>query len=112
MDQRTLEERASASRATGGVVLGAGLFVLVLVLFVGSLAIGAVTLILAPVIAGLFGQGEAANIIVRGHPSAAALLALTIGATLGLSGAVLQGPAIRWPRCRCSGRRRRRPSRR
>ena len=60
--------------------------------FLASLAIGPATLSLGDALAALFGHGTAADqLIVREIRLPRALLALTIGATLGLSGAGLQG---------------------
>lgn len=65
---------------------------LVAALFVGSLAVGPVPLRPGTVLAALAGQGtEAARIIVVEIRLPRAILALLIGATLGLSGAALQG---------------------
>ena len=65
---------------------------LVAALFVGSLAVGPVPLRPGTVLAALVGQGsEAARIIVVEIRLPRAILALLIGATLGLSGAALQG---------------------
>ena len=70
----------------------AGLAILVLVLFCGSLAVGAVVLAPGTVVAGLFGGGgEAARIIVQEIRLPRALLSVMIGGSLGLSGAALQG---------------------
>ena len=82
--------------ATGGrgrdTLLVAALVIVVGALFAGSLAVGPVLLSPATVIGALFGQGsEAARIIVIEIRLPRALLALLIGATLGLSGAALQG---------------------
>lgn len=68
------------------------LFVLVVALFIASLAIGPVSLPPNVVVAALVGQGsQAAHIIVQEIRLPRAILALLIGATLGLSGAALQG---------------------
>ena len=76
----------------GGLSLSLQLSGLVLVLFAISLAIGPVGLSPGEVIAGLFGGGDsAASIIVREIRVPRSLLAVLIGATLGLSGAALQG---------------------
>lgn len=92
MEGRTLETPRTRSRRAEGVRLTVLLCVLVAVLFAASLAVGAVTLSPDAVLAGLFGDGtQAANIIVREIRLPRALLALLIGATLGLSGAALQG---------------------
>ncbi len=82
------------------VALIAGLVVLVVLLFGGSLAVGPVFLSPGVVVEALFGRGsEAATIIVREIRLPRAILALLIGGTLGLSGAALQGCcAIRWRR--------------
>ena len=70
----------------------AGLAILVLVLFCGSLAVGPVVLAPGTVVAGLFGGGgEAARIIVQEIRLPRALLSVMIGGSLGLSGAALQG---------------------
>ncbi|SDB42038.1 FecCD family ABC transporter permease [Bauldia litoralis] len=70
----------------------AGLVVLVGLLFMFSLGIGPVWLPPDRVVQGLVGQGgEAARIIVVEIRLPRALLALMIGATLGLAGASLQG---------------------
>jgi iron complex transport system permease protein len=68
------------------------LAILVGALFVGSLAVGPVSLHPSAVLAALFGQGsKAAGIIVMDIRLPRALLGLSIGLTLGLSGAALQG---------------------
>ena len=70
----------------------AGLAILVLVLFCGSLAVGPVVLAPGTVVAGLFGGGgAAARIIVQEIRLPRALLSVMIGGSLGLSGAALQG---------------------
>ena len=70
----------------------AGLAILVLMLFCGSLAVGPVVLAPGTVVAGLFGGGgEAARIIVQEIRLPRALLSVMIGGSLGLSGAALQG---------------------
>jgi iron complex transport system permease protein len=82
--------------AAGGRVrqstLIAVMLLLVAALFAGSLAVGPVFLPLRAVLEALTGRGEeAASIIVNEIRLPRALLALLIGATLGLSGAALQG---------------------
>jgi iron complex transport system permease protein len=68
------------------------LLVIVVALFVVSLGVGPVFLPPESVFDGLIGRGgEAAQIIVWEIRLPRALLALLIGATLGLSGAALQG---------------------
>jgi iron complex transport system permease protein len=74
----------------GGLI--AGLVVLMVVLFIASLAVGPVFLPFPAVVSALFGHGgEAARIIVNEIRLPRALLGLMIGGTLGLSGAALQG---------------------
>lgn len=65
---------------------------LVLMLFATSLLVGPAGLDLSTSIDGLFGhQNEAATLVMREIRLPRAILGLMIGATLGLSGAVLQG---------------------
>lgn len=81
---------AAARRRDG--LLVALLALLVAILFVVSLAVGPVMLPPGEVAGALIGQGsEAARIIVVEIRLPRAILALAIGATLGLSGAALQG---------------------
>ena len=82
--------------ATGARRAGAGttlaLFGLVAGLFVVSLGVGPVRLPPGAVVEALLGQGpEETRIIVREIRLPRAVLALSIGAVLGLSGAALQG---------------------
>lgn len=73
-------------------VLVASLLLLVLALFVASLLIGPSQLgSLAAIRALVSGENEAARLVVYDIRLPRALLGLMIGATLGLSGAVLQG---------------------
>jgi iron complex transport system permease protein len=66
--------------------------ILVLLLLAISLAVGPVGLPLGEVFAALFGGADdAANVIVQEIRLPRSLLALLIGATLGLAGAALQG---------------------
>ena len=82
----------AGGRPSGPLVLAAQLGGLVAMLFVVSLAIGPVRLSPGEVLAGLFGGGDsAASIIVREIRVPRSLLAMFIGATLGLAGAALQG---------------------
>jgi iron complex transport system permease protein len=68
------------------------LVLLVAALFVASLAVGPVSVSPGSVLAALVGRGsEAARIIVVEIRLPRAILAFLIGATLGLSGAALQG---------------------
>lgn len=65
---------------------------LVLALFAASLMTGPAGLDVGTSIAGLFnGPNEAANLVMREIRLPRAILGLMVGATLGLSGAVLQG---------------------
>jgi len=74
------------------VVLNTALGILMLALFVASLAVGPAELGLSESVRGLFAGGsEAAAIIMREIRLPRALLGLGIGFTLGISGAVLQG---------------------
>ena len=74
-----------------GALIGA-LLVLMAALFAGSLAVGSVVLPLDTLRDVLMGKGgEAARIIVLEIRLPRALLGLMIGASLGLSGAALQG---------------------
>lgn len=83
---------AERQRRRGDAVLLAFLLVLVAGLFLASLAIGPVLLAPEEVLDVLRGAGsETARIIVGEIRLPRALLALMIGATLGLSGAALQG---------------------
>lgn len=73
-------------------ILVGGLALLVLVLFAASLLTGPAGLDAATAIAGLFGgDNAAASLVMREIRLPRAILGLMIGATLGLSGAVLQG---------------------
>ncbi|SDP78872.1 iron ABC transporter permease [Phyllobacterium sp. OV277] len=73
-------------------LLIAGLVLLTLVLFVLSLLVGPAALGTADSIRALLtGQGDAIVLVMREIRLPRALLGLMIGATLGLSGAVLQG---------------------
>lgn len=81
---------AAAALGTGGPTLA--LAAVVLVLFVGSLAIGPVKLSPLAVAEALVGQGsETARIIVQEIRLPRAILSVAIGGVLGLSGAALQG---------------------
>ena len=83
---------ANDSQRSRALSIVAVLTLLVIGLFVASLAVGAVGLSPAEVIGGLTGRGErAAIIIARDIRLPRALLALMIGGTLGLSGAAMQG---------------------
>jgi iron complex transport system permease protein len=74
------------------LALNAALGLLALALFLASLAVGPAELGLSESVRGLFaGGGEAAAIIMREIRLPRAILALAIGFTLGLAGAVLQG---------------------
>ncbi|WP_028032755.1 iron ABC transporter permease [Chelativorans sp. J32] len=74
------------------VVLNAVLCLLMLALFLASLAVGPAELGISESVRGLLaGGGEAAAIIMREIRLPRALLGLGIGFTLGISGAVLQG---------------------
>jgi iron complex transport system permease protein len=82
---------ATGTRWRDGGLL-AGLAVLVVLLFIASLAVGPVFLPFPTVVLALLGDGsEAARIIVNEIRLPRALLGLMIGGTLGLSGAALQG---------------------
>jgi iron complex transport system permease protein len=73
-------------------MLLAGLAVLTLVLFLLSLTVGPAGIAFGDSIAALFGdEADAIALIMREIRLPRALLGLLIGATLGLSGAVLQG---------------------
>jgi len=73
-------------------VLNIILGLLMLALFVASMAVGPAELDISESVRGLFaGGGEAAGIIMREIRLPRALLGLGIGFTLGISGAVLQG---------------------
>src|SRR6202521_798114 len=79
-----------AARRRSGVMVA--LVVLVVLLALGSLGIGPVRLSPVTVIEALFGSGsDVAQIIVREIRLPRTILALAIGAILGLSGAALQG---------------------
>ncbi|WP_421723798.1 FecCD family ABC transporter permease [Bauldia sp.] len=81
---------AGGRRRGSGLILSLGL--LVAILFYASLAVGPAGLSLATVTSALFGGGDtAARIIVIDIRLPRALLAVMIGASLGLSGAALQG---------------------
>jgi iron complex transport system permease protein len=83
---------AGGGRELESATLSVILLVIVVALFVVSLGVGPVFLQPESVFDGLIGRGgEAAQIIVREIRLPRALLALLIGATLGLSGAALQG---------------------
>lgn len=73
-------------------MIAASLSAIAGLLFVASLATGSAALDPATVVSALFGGGdEAARIIVQDIRLPRALLAVIVGATLGLSGAALQG---------------------
>src|SRR3977135_4052387 len=79
-----------AARRRSGVV--AGLVVLVVLLVLVSLGVGPVRLSPLTVIDALFGGGsDVQQIIVREIRLPRTILAVAIGAILGLSGAALQG---------------------
>src|SRR5258708_1925891 len=79
-----------AARRRAGVTVA--LVILVMLLTLGSLGIGPVRLSPIPVIEALFGGGsDVAQVIVREIRLPRVILALAIGAILGLSGAALQG---------------------
>jgi iron complex transport system permease protein len=83
---------AGGGRGLESAILSGILFVIVVALFVVSLGVGPVFLPPESVFDGLIGRGgETAQIIVREIRLPRAILALLIGATLGLSGAALQG---------------------
>jgi iron complex transport system permease protein len=91
MDGQSLTTTSVSARRAGAVLV-AVLCVLVAALFVVSLAVGAVTIPPIDVLRGLMGQGaDATNIIICEIRLPRALLSVLIGATLGLSGAALQG---------------------
>lgn len=73
-------------------LVATGLVVLVVVLFVASLLVGPAGLTTMTAITSLFGgDNEAARLVMQEIRLPRAILGLMIGATLGLSGAVLQG---------------------
>lgn len=81
-----------SGQSSGFTSLSWQLALLVAGLFLVSLAIGPAALSLGDVVTGLFGGAdELASIIVREIRLPRSLLALVIGATLGLAGAALQG---------------------
>jgi iron complex transport system permease protein len=83
---------AGGGRGLESAILSGILFVIVVALFVVSLGVGPVFLPPESVFDGLIGRGgETAQIIVREIRLPRAILAFLIGATLGLSGAALQG---------------------
>jgi iron complex transport system permease protein len=85
-------EPAAPRGGTDHRIAIAGLAILVVVLFVTSLGVGSVPMLPGEVVAGLTGTGsEATNLIVREIRLPRGLLAVLIGATLGLSGGALQG---------------------
>jgi iron complex transport system permease protein len=69
----------------------AALGLLLLVMAVGSLAVGAAPIGLGEGLAGFFDNHAVAGLILRDIRLPRTLLALVVGATLGLSGAALQG---------------------
>ncbi|MCT7374938.1 FecCD family ABC transporter permease [Chelativorans salis] len=74
------------------LALNLALALLALALFLASLAVGPAELGVSESVRGLFaGGGEAAAIIMREIRLPRALLGLSIGFTLGMAGAVLQG---------------------
>jgi iron complex transport system permease protein len=82
----------AGGRGLESAILSGILLIIVLALFVVSLGVGPVSLSPESVFDGLIGRGdEAAQIIVREIRLPRTLLAVLIGATLGLSGAALQG---------------------
>jgi iron complex transport system permease protein len=91
MEGQSLATSGATARRTSAALV-AFLCALVAGLFVASLAVGAVAIPPGDVLRGLAGQGtDAINIIVREIRLPRAILAVLIGATLGLSGAALQG---------------------
>jgi iron complex transport system permease protein len=81
-----------ALRAPRGIALHLALALLLAAAFALSLSAGPAPIAAGDVAAALFGQGpDAAQLIVREIRLPRALLGLMIGATLGLSGAGLQG---------------------
>ena len=95
-----MTDETAAWRPVKGVAdpaAGAGLVVgllaaLVAALFLGSLFVGPAALGLGDSVAALLrGEGEAATLVMREIRLPRAILGLMIGATLGLSGAALQG---------------------
>lgn len=77
--------------ATGATRLAIALLILMLALAVGSLMVGPAGLSPAAALSALFSGEGSAGIIVREIRLPRTLLAISIGATLGLSGAALQG---------------------
>lgn len=89
---RNGRREASPAGPRSDAPLLAGLVILVLALFVASLAVGPAWLPPATVLAALLGRASAAaNLIVVDIRLPRALLGLLIGGTLGLSGAAMQG---------------------
>lgn len=84
------EIEEDATRRSGRWLVPA-LVVVLLVLGVLSLMLGPARLTPAAVIEGLFGDGGGAGVVVRDIRLPRTLLAVIIGATLGLAGAALQG---------------------
>ncbi|NLH82446.1 MAG: iron ABC transporter permease [Phyllobacteriaceae bacterium] len=72
-------------------LLLAGLGLLVVLLFLASLAVGPSDLPPARAFAALFADDGAATLVMREIRLPRAILAVAVGATLGLSGALLQG---------------------
>ncbi|MEM6615344.1 MAG: iron ABC transporter permease, partial [Pseudomonadota bacterium] len=73
-------------------IVFSGLILAVLLLSLASLAIGPVTLEFADVVSGFVGSGDAVDqVIIRDIRLPRTILALLVGAILGLSGAALQG---------------------
>src|SRR5260370_19394009 len=88
--QSVLASADIAARRLAGVTVA--LVILVVLLTLGSLGIGPVRLSPIAVIEALFGGGsDVAQVIVREIRLPRVILALAIGAILGLSGAALQG---------------------
>jgi iron complex transport system permease protein len=87
------QSRASARRLAGAaLLLPAALAALAVLLFTASLALGPVPLPASEIFPALFSDQDTLNaIIIQEIRLPRALLAAAIGATLGLSGAALQG---------------------
>jgi len=80
------------TRTTRDIALGLGLVLVVLLLFAASLALGPVSLRPGALVDALLGKGETASILIMQQIRLPrAILAVAIGAGLGMSGAALQG---------------------
>ncbi|MDU8913692.1 iron ABC transporter permease [Aestuariicoccus sp. MJ-SS9] len=84
--------RALAAAPRSGAALAAGLGALVLTLFAASLVVGHAAIAPGAALAGLMGKGDPLyQMVMQDIRLPRALLAAMVGASLGLSGAAMQG---------------------